>query len=269
MNTEAIIINFVHTLTEGCLQRIINSAWAKFCELLQQIVRYLFSFETSANSSLNIKPAALLESIQNVKSPGDPIGLLSVYIAIFSIITLTLIAIIVYLWTNLIRQNKRFVLLEEEKINSKILHDTEILDLKDREIGIRIIEIEKRNRLIEKMKIRLLRGIEKSQDKNPPLINNLIKDLDSFSEGDMWKNLETVFNESHPTFIRDLNRRYPELTANELKVCALIRTNITSKDISEISKLSVKSIEAIRTKLRKKFDLSASEMFLSDFLKQF
>lgn len=161
------------------------------------------------------------------------------------------------------------MLLEEEKINSKILHDTEILDLKDREIGIRIIEIEKRNRLIEKMKIRLLRGIEKSQDKNPPLINNLIKDLDSFNEGDMWKNLETVFNESHPTFIRDLNRRYPELTANELKVCALIRTNITSKDISEISKLSVKSIEAIRTKLRKKFDLSASEMFLSDFLKQF
>jgi Bacterial regulatory proteins, luxR family. len=193
----------------------------------------------------------------------------AIYISLFSIITLALVAIIVYFWTTIFRQKRRIALLESSYRDKENRYDEEFEVCKDQGVATKILEVEKRNKLVEKIQVKLERMRDRLPQENSTAISALIGEVNSMAENDLWDNFDEYFKESHPNFIKDLSHRFPDLTANEIKVCALIRINITSKDISEISDLSIKSIEAIRTKLRRKFDLSNTDIYLGDFLKQF
>ncbi len=50
---------------------------------------------------------------------------------------------------------------------------------------------------------------------------------------------------------------YPQLTATERKVCALIGSNVANKDIARLLNVTPRSIESYRYRIRKKFDLEA------------
>jgi DNA-binding CsgD family transcriptional regulator len=84
-----------------------------------------------------------------------------------------------------------------------------------------------------------------------------------------WKEFEVRFTQVHKDFYNRLNTDYPDLTPNEIKLCAFLRLNMTTKDISAITRQSVHSINVARTRLRKKMNLSNSEENLVNFLMKF
>lgn len=67
-------------------------------------------------------------------------------------------------------------------------------------------------------------------------------------------------------FYRNLDRKYPELTTQERRLAALLRLNLSSKEISGILNISPKSVDQSRYRLRKKLPM-ASKNF-SVFLNQ-
>ena len=80
----------------------------------------------------------------------------------------------------------------------------------------------------------------------------------------LQQNVEQVNAE----FYDNIKSDFPKLTKSELELCALIRLNLSSKDIAAIRSVEPKSIEMARYRLRKKFEMSGTED-LSAFLAQY
>ena len=58
-------------------------------------------------------------------------------------------------------------------------------------------------------------------------------------------------------FLGRLKKEYKSLTANEIKQCLLIKTNLTYKEIASIMDISVNGVKIARNRLRKKLKLDA------------
>ncbi|MBO1364421.1 two component regulator propeller [Prevotella sp. A2931] len=83
-----------------------------------------------------------------------------------------------------------------------------------------------------------------------------------------WKLFRENFDLIHKQFFRHLREQYPSLTPNDLKFCAYLRLNLSTKDIAQVTGMSVRGVEGARYRLRKKFNLAEGAdlaAFLIDF----
>jgi hypothetical protein len=67
------------------------------------------------------------------------------------------------------------------------------------------------------------------------------------------------FEKVYPDFTASLQKIIPNITANELKLCALLRINLSAKDVSKILNITPESVNKARYRLRKKIGLQAKE----------
>ena len=88
------------------------------------------------------------------------------------------------------------------------------------------------------------------------------------SSEDDWQTFETHFDQAHQDFIKRLKVRYPHLTQSDLKLCAYLRLNITTKEIAHLLNISIRGVEVRRYRLRKRLSMSTKEN-LYEFLLQF
>ncbi|OFX43775.1 MAG: hypothetical protein A2046_05145 [Bacteroidetes bacterium GWA2_30_7] len=82
----------------------------------------------------------------------------------------------------------------------------------------------------------------------------------------IWNELEVNFEQINEKFYTNLIYKFPSITPNERKLCAFLRLNLSTKDISSITFQTVRSIEIARTRLRDKFGLKGAETDLHTFL---
>ncbi len=75
---------------------------------------------------------------------------------------------------------------------------------------------------------------------------------------DVWSSFKTLFEEIHPTFYDNLLAKHPNLTSNDLKLCAFIKLGFNTKEIASIAHKSIRTIESSRLKLRKNFNLPSN-----------
>lgn len=78
-----------------------------------------------------------------------------------------------------------------------------------------------------------------------------------------WSVFEQQFQLLHRNFMSILSARYPELSPIELKVCALLKINLSSKEIANILYVEPKSVEVYRFRIRKKLGLSREQNLLT------
>lgn len=74
------------------------------------------------------------------------------------------------------------------------------------------------------------------------------------------------FDKVHPDFYRQLESRYPDLTARDIRLCALLMLGLSTKEISSITYREVRSVESARNRLRKKLGLDMN-VNLPEFLR--
>ena len=82
---------------------------------------------------------------------------------------------------------------------------------------------------------------------------------------DNWAAFEAQFQQLHRDFIQVISKRYPELTPTELKICALLRLNLPSKEVALMLHMSARTVESHRYWIRKKLGL-AERVNLKSFL---
>lgn len=88
------------------------------------------------------------------------------------------------------------------------------------------------------------------------------------SKGKEWDLFLSNFDLIHEHFFRNLRQRFPELTPNDLKLCALLRLNMSTKDMADMLNIGVRAVETARYRLRKKMELDSNVdlvQFLIDF----
>lgn len=72
-------------------------------------------------------------------------------------------------------------------------------------------------------------------------------------------NFLSRFIEVYPEFYNNLVSTYPDLTNADLKLCALMKLDYSTKEIAEITYSSVRTVQNRKYKLRKKFSLLPDE----------
>lgn len=73
------------------------------------------------------------------------------------------------------------------------------------------------------------------------------------------------FEQSHANYFNVLKQHFPDLTTNDLRLCACLKMNLSSKEIAALMNLTVRAVENSRYRLRKKICLT-SKQTLNDFL---
>jgi PAS domain S-box-containing protein len=173
-----------------------------------------------------------------------------------------------------------------------IISKNVVLDTHDNPIGIitaftDISALKKANEdIVNTKKIELISSALKLMhlnEMNSSLINDLVKVIPHTNkEGQelirqitnkfkmngaeqIWTDFETRFENAFDSFYRVLLEKFPNLTPNERKLCALLRSGLSSKDIAVLTFQNPQSIDVARYRLRKKLNL-ANEENLIDFL---
>ena len=104
-----------------------------------------------------------------------------------------------------------------------------------------------------------------TNEKGCELIRQIITKFNINTGDSFWLEFESRFIGVYEKFYEKLNQLFPDLTSGEKKLCALLRLNLTSKDIATITFQNPQSIDMARYRLRKKMNLSQNENLI-DFL---
>ncbi|MCJ7467897.1 MAG: LuxR C-terminal-related transcriptional regulator [Maribacter sp.] len=125
---------------------------------------------------------------------------------------------------------------------------------KSKELATSTMSLIRKNELLTTIKDKL-NGL---QDKSPlsPLLNIIEKSL---KQNDDWEFFQEAFNNADSEFLKNLKALHPNLSPNDLKLCAYLRLNLSSKEIAPLLNISTRSVEIKRYRLRKKMDLSHDE----------
>ncbi len=175
-----------------------------------------------------------------------------------------LIAFLYVLQHNRIRRKdlkQQNTLLEKEKLSKD-------LEFKNKELTTNVMYLLKKNEFISTISDKLKNTSFDSNDKNSNVIDRIISELDKSISDDNWEDFEVRFQEVHVGFYNHLSKEFPALTPNELRLCAFLRLNMTSKEIAGITFQSADSLKTARYRLRKKLNLSREDNLIS-FLTQF
>jgi DNA-binding CsgD family transcriptional regulator len=70
------------------------------------------------------------------------------------------------------------------------------------------------------------------------------------------KNFINQFHQDFPTLFDQLSKINPKITETEFRTLALIRVGCTSKEISNLEYVSIRTVETRKNRIRKKFELS-------------
>ena len=149
------------------------------------------------------------------------------------------------------RRSKRNKLKVKKKIieisNAKLQNE---IDSKNRELAVSTMSLIKKNEFLNSIKDQL-RAV-----KDPAEIRSVIRTIDrNISNEDDWKFFEEAFTNADKDFLHKIKEAHPEVTPNDLKLCAYLRLNLSSKEIAPLRNISVRSVEVKRYRLRKKMDL--------------
>ena len=131
--------------------------------------------------------------------------------------------------------------------NEKLQQD---IENKNRELAISTMSLIKKNEFLNSIKSELK---EKNDTINlKPVIKIIDKNLNNTDD---WKFFQEAFNNADKDFLKKIKSIHPDLTPNDLRLCAYLRLNLSSKEIAPLLNISPRSVEVKRYRLRKKMNL--------------
>jgi AraC family chitin signaling transcriptional activator len=155
------------------------------------------------------------------------------------------------------KQEEHLANLEKEKLAKEI-------KLKQQELTSTTLNIAKKNEVILELKNMVV--MNKDKFPSSSRYGSFIKKLDkSVNNSEDWKRFEVNFKELHQDFFERLLKEFPKLTPKDLKLCAYLKMNLSSKEIAPLMGISLRGVEIHRYRLRKKLQIDTSE-YLSSFL---
>ncbi|MCB0464927.1 MAG: hypothetical protein KDC78_04515, partial [Aequorivita sp.] len=183
------------------------------------------------------------------------------YIILLGLLAILLaLGMLLYRFRNKLKRanlEKQLAIAKEKELNTN-------LQLKNKElIGKAMVEMH-RTEIIEDI-LNDLKEIKRKAAKKETqnAIDYILKRLKRDTSSNIWDEFELRFEQVHESFYKNLSEKHPNLTSRDKRLCALLKLNLTSKEIAQITGQSSKSVENARTRLRKKLDITNSQTDLS------
>ena len=157
---------------------------------------------------------------------------------------------------------------EKEYIRQALISEKEIVTMKNERLRIEMIQQDKelanqamnmvrKNEFLIRIKeelkdLKKLSHEEPAGEKVNVIIARINKEVDSNKQREVF---EKAFDEVHEEFLDRLKSKYPALTPTELRLCAFLKMNISTKEIAPLMNISVRGVEICRYRVRKKLGI--------------
>ena len=155
--------------------------------------------------------------------------------------------------------------LESEQELMKLRNEqlSQDVDAKNRELAASTMSLIKKNELLNIIKEDLKKSSEENSGRN---IKSVISTINSnIAEKDSWKVFKEAFDNADKDFLKKIKAAHPSLTPSDLKLCAYLRMNMSSKEMSSLLNISLRGVEIRRYRLRKKLEVPHDKN-LTEFL---
>ena len=155
--------------------------------------------------------------------------------------------------------------LENEQQIMKIKNEqlTQDVDKKNKELAVSTMNLIKKTELLNIIKGDLKNSTDSTTNRS---IKSVISTINkNVKEENTWNIFKEAFDSADNNFLKKVKENHPSLTPNDLRLCAYLRLNLSSKEIAPLLNISVRSIEIKRYRLRKKMNLP-HEMGLVEYL---
>ncbi|WP_317174549.1 triple tyrosine motif-containing protein [Flavobacterium sp. JLP] len=144
--------------------------------------------------------------------------------------------------------------LENEQQLMKLRNEqlSQDVDTKNRELAVSTMSLNSKNELLAFIKEDLKKTTQNDSSNIKSVISTINKNI---TEEDSWNVFKEAFDNADKDFLKRIKQLHPLLTPNDLRLCAYLRLNLSSKEIAPLFNISVRSVEIKRYRLRKKMDL--------------
>ncbi|MBR9914172.1 MAG: transcriptional regulator [Algicola sp.] len=159
-----------------------------------------------------------------------------------------------------IENEKNLIQLRNESLRNEV-------KLKSKQLANTAMALVKKNETLMEIKGELTNN--KNNFDNYYSYKKLLKKINnSIAHKDEWEIFEHNFNQVHDEFFKGLIEKYPDLTPKDLKICAYIKMNLSTKEIAPLMNISVRGVETHRYRLKKKLQLE-NDISLTTYLLNF
>ncbi len=167
------------------------------------------------------------------------------------------------------KKEQEIVQLKNEQLEMEVKH-------KNQELANNAINLARKNEVLLDIKADISKvsdEILNSEKVNATSLRRMILRLnnkieENIFQDDSLQRFEEHFDLVHNKFMLRLSEKYPSLTLNERKMCAFVKMHLSSKEIAPLLGISVRGVETLRYRLRKKLELNPEES-LTAFLNSF
>lgn len=171
------------------------------------------------------------------------------------------------------RQGQKLIEKNKQELKlARIQNEKEIIKIKNeqleienkskgKELAASTMSIIRKNELLTTIKDELNTIEDKKAVR--PVIKIIDKNL---KQNDDWELFQEAFNNADSEFLKKVKTTHPSLSPNDLKLCAYLRLNLSSKEIAKLLNISPRSVEIKRYRLRKKLDLQHEDNLVNYIL---
>lgn len=168
---------------------------------------------------------------------------------------IAILAVIIALLLSRIKKQKEAILKQE-------------LDLRNREVTSKTMSQMQTNEVLNEVIEKLTRLANDPKGSSAPL-PMVIRELKSRVDDGAKTDFDYYFVQVHPDFYAHLKKDHPDLSQNELRLCALIRAKLNIKEIANLNNVSIDSVKSSRKRLRKSLGINDSNVDLVEYLSNY
>ncbi len=155
--------------------------------------------------------------------------------------------------------------LDNERLASRNLEVEN--ELKKRELLSNVLLMNQKNELFEKVE-GILEPLLENEGESADRWRNALYSIKSGIQSNAllennWENFIYHFEQVHPDFFTNLQKKYKNLTSNDLRHCAYIKMNLSRKEISLMLNVNIDAVKMARNRIKKKMNLSDDESLQS------
>lgn len=177
-------------------------------------------------------------------------------VAGIGLIFVTLIFIMYRLRKKLHKQRELILVKEKNEMEQLNQIKLQEIEIKNRELTSLATHAVQKNELLNTLSEKIKR-LENVNENGTRELESLIKNGINMDAD--WDTYQRHFLSVHPTFFGTLNNKHPKLSSNDLRVCAYMKMNLSTKEIATLMNITPKSVRMNRYRLKKKMNLSETE----------
>lgn len=152
------------------------------------------------------------------------------------------------------KSEQEIISLQNEKLQAEIAH-------KNIQLANSTMALIRKNELLIQIKEEIEKLVENSgkkslEQKSTHAMNLINQNISSDAD---WAVFEALFDQAHENFFKRLKNAFPDLTQSDLKLCAYLKLNLSSKEIAPLLNITFRGVETRRYRLRRRLMLDSDE----------